>query len=64
MMLLTRWGLQLPEYWPGRILAGIVWTISNPWIAIKDAGWLGVIGLICIATYALSSVTARHVRHI
>jgi len=29
---------------------------------LKDAGWVSVIGLICIATYALSYVVKRQTR--
>ena len=35
---------------------------SGTWIAFKDASWVSVIGLICLATFALSYVVRKHVR--
>jgi hypothetical protein len=35
---------------------------SGTWIVLKDAGWVSVIGVICIVTFALSHVVKRHAR--
>jgi hypothetical protein len=56
-------GLEWVEYGPKRLLGGIAWIALNPWIALKDASWIGVIGLICIATLAASSLR-QHQRHL
>ena len=58
----ARWGLEWAEYGPKRLLGGIAWIVLNPWLAFKDASWIGVIGLICIATLAVSSLR-QHERH-
>ena len=59
----ARWGLEWAEHGPKRLAGGIAWIVLNPWIAFKDAGWIGVIGLICIATLAASSLRQRE-RHL
>jgi len=59
----ARWGLEWVEYGPKRLLGGIAWIALNPWIAFKDASWIGVIGLICIATLVVSSLR-QHERHL
>jgi hypothetical protein len=35
---------------------------SGTWIALKDASWVSVIGLICISTFALSYIVTRQAR--
>jgi hypothetical protein len=37
-------------------------TVSHTWLALKDAGWLGVAALICIGTVAVSTVANRRPR--
>jgi hypothetical protein len=59
----AQWGLEWGEHGPKRLLAGIAWIVLNPWIAFKNAGWIGVIVLICIATLAASSLR-QHERHL
>jgi hypothetical protein len=62
MSSLVRYGPSLEEHRSHPLAAGIAWTVSYAWIALKDASWLSVIGLICIATFAVSAVVMKHGR--
>ena len=44
------------------LVAGFGWALSSTWLLLKDAGWLGVIGVICVGTAALSSFAAKSAR--
>jgi len=47
------------SYGPTQWVALVVWILSYTWIVLKDASWLGAIGLIGLATCAASSVAMR-----
>ncbi len=49
---------------PGRLLAGVAGTASYLWIIVKYASWMGTVVLICLLTFAISSILGRHERHI
>ena len=36
--------------------------VTYLWVALKDAGWMGAIGLICMATLLASSIAMMHAR--
>jgi hypothetical protein len=63
-MLITQYLLELREYGPKPLLGASAWTVSAAWLGLKDVGWLSAIGLVCIATLALSLVTTKHARQL
>jgi hypothetical protein len=36
------------------------WTLPRAWSAGKDAGWMVLMGVVCVATYAVSSLLLKH----
>jgi hypothetical protein len=41
-------------------LKDVGWTGPQVWSAGKDAGWVVLMGLVCVATFAVSSFLLKH----